>query len=70
MQEALVIIIVLTATAAAIYHLIGSLRAMNGNENPCRHCASSSNCRLIQRGKRAEERQKERKNTPPCKKKR
>ncbi|MBR3757805.1 MAG: hypothetical protein IKK62_05190 [Bacteroidaceae bacterium] len=68
MQEALVIVIVLMAAAAAIYHLICSFRAMNGEENPCRHCASSCNCRLIQEEKEQKKGQKERKNMPPCKK--
>ena len=48
MQETLVIIIVLMAAAAAINHFICSLKAMNGEENPCQHCASSCNCRLKQ----------------------
>lgn len=68
MQEALVIIIVLLAAAAAIYHLICSFRAMNGEENPCRHCASSCNCRLLQEGKELQRNKKEKKNIPLCKK--
>ncbi|MBR2359282.1 MAG: hypothetical protein IKA75_02535 [Bacteroidaceae bacterium] len=68
MQEALVIIIVLLAAAAAIYHLICSFKAMNGEDNPCRHCASSCNCRLIQEEKEREKAVKGRKNIPPCKK--
>ncbi len=68
MQEALVIVIVLMAATAAIYHLICSFRAINGEENPCRHCASSCNCRLIQEEKELKKGQKERKNMPPCKK--
>ena len=68
MQEALVIIIVLLAASAAIYHLICSFKAMNGEENPCRHCASSCNCRLLQEEKEAKKGRKGRKNTLSCKK--
>lgn len=68
MQEALVIIIVLLAASAAIYHLICSLKAMNGEENPCKHCASSCNCRLIQELKEEEKGGKCSKSTSSCKK--
>ena len=64
MQEILVILIVLLATAAAIYHLVRLFRAMSGKENPCKHCASSQNCRLIQENKE----KKLTKNTTYCKK--
>ena len=68
MQETLVIIIVLLAATVAIYHLICSFKAMNGEDNPCRHCASSCNCRLIQEEKERKKTEKGRKNVPPCKK--
>lgn len=68
MQETLVIIIVLLAASAAIYHFICSLKAMNGEENPCKHCASSCNCRLIQEQKEEEKRKKHLKNHSSCKK--
>lgn len=68
MQEALVIIIVLLAASAAIYHLICSLKAMNGEENPCKHCASSCNCRLIQELKEDEKGEKCSKSSYSCKK--
>lgn len=68
MQETIVIVIVLLAAGAAIYHLICSLKAMNGEENPCKHCASSCNCRLIQELKEDKKAEKRLKNTPPCKK--
>ncbi len=64
MQETLVILIVLLAAIAAIYHLIRLFRAINGKDNPCKHCASSHNCRLIQENKE----KKLTKNTTYCKK--
>lgn len=68
MQETLVIIIVLLAASAAIYHFICSLKAMNGEENPCKHCASSCNCRLIQELKEEEKGGKCSKSSSSCKK--
>lgn len=64
MQEILVILIVLLATVATIYHLVRLFRAINGKENPCKHCASSQNCRLIQENRE----KKQVKNTISCKK--
>ena len=64
MQETLVFLIVLLATTAFLYHLIRLFRAINGKENPCKHCASSHNCRLIQEKKE----KKGTKNTNSCKK--
>ena len=80
MQEVFVIVIVLLAAFAAIYHLICSFKAMSGKKNPCQHCVSSCNCRLIQEekehpktsiraSKEAFKARKERKIASSCKKK-
>ena len=68
MQETLVIIIVLLAATVAIYYLICSFKAMNGEDNPCQHCASSYNCRLKQEREEHKKEGKGGKIAPSCKK--